>query len=54
MNEILFKIIIEALKRIRNLRFYNSERGFEGEFSNNLRTLLLEKNKIPNACMNEF
>jgi hypothetical protein len=53
VNENLIDIIIEALKRIRNSRFYSSERGFEGELSSNLKILLFEKNIIPNEAIVE-
>ncbi len=53
MVENLLEVIIEALKQVQNPRFYSSERGYQGEFSSNLKTLLCKNNIISDEAIVE-
>ncbi len=47
------EIIINALKEIKSPRFFNTERGFQGEFKSALGKILLEQNIFPDEAIIE-
>lgn len=53
MVEKLLEVIIIALKQVQNPRFYCSERGYQGEFSSNLKALFGKNNIMPDETIVE-
>jgi len=52
-TSLLMSIVAEAIKQIRSPRFFNSERGFQGQLQSNLDKLLRKRNLIDNHVVVE-
>jgi hypothetical protein len=51
MNQDLICTIANALKSVKNTRFFTSERGFQGQFHAELENLFRERDLIPNQAI---
>lgn len=49
----MMDVIVRALKRIKSERFFNSERGYQGELKSRLDQLLREQHLLPNKAIVE-